>query len=130
MNRAPLHESMTSPRYMARKYVRFVAVSLVAGVAALALIFSYFLVRSEVLERRFRQIHPDDSEAQLLKVVGAPTSIRGCEEGVYRIPTDGGAGARRCVRVYWYSTYIFTDGWLVPIDDTGNIMQIRRLALP
>jgi hypothetical protein len=115
---------------MARKYVRRSLISLGAGAAALALVFGYLLVRYETLERRFRQIHPDDSEAQLLEVVGAPTSIRGCREGTYKIPTDAGAGARRCARVYWYSPYIFTDGWLVPIDDTGSIIQIRRLALP
>ena len=117
-------------RHMARKYVRRALVSLIAVIAALALIIGYLLVRSEVLERRFRQIQPDDSEARLLDDVGAPTSVRGCGEGVYRLPTDGGAGARRCARVYWYSVYMFTDGWLVPIDDTGHIMQIRRLALP
>jgi hypothetical protein len=115
---------------MARTYGRRVLVSLGAGAAAFALVFGYLLVRYEALERRFRQIHPDDSEARLLEVVGAPTSIRGCGEGVYRIPADSGVSTRRCARVYWYSTYIFTDGWLVPIDDTGYIMQVRRLALP
>lgn len=54
------------------KYVRSVPVSLGAGVAAFAPVFGYLLVRYVALERRFRQIHPDDSEAQLLKVVGAP----------------------------------------------------------
>jgi hypothetical protein len=121
---------MALPRYIARKYARRLLVSLGAGVAAFALIIGYLLVRYEALERRFRQIHPDDSEAQLLEAVGAPTSIRGCGEGVYKFPTDGGAGTRRCARVYWYSAYIFTDGWLVPIDDTERIMQIKRLALP
>lgn len=113
---------MALARYMASKYVRRVLVSLGAAVVAFALVFGYLLVRYEVLERRFRQIYPDDSEAKLLEVVGAPTSIRGCGEGVYRLPTDGGAGSRRCARVYWYSVYIFTDGWLVPIDDTGHII--------
>ena len=110
--------------------MRRLLVSLCVFVALFLLVFGYLFVRYEALERRFRKIYPDDSEAQLLEVVGAPTSIRGCGEGVYRIPTDGGAGTRRCARVYWYSAYIFTDGWLVPIDDEGRIMQIRRLALP
>jgi hypothetical protein len=121
---------MALPRYITRKYVRRVLFSLGAVVAAFALVFGYLLVRYETLERRFRQIHPDDSEARLLEVVGAPTSIRGCSEGIYRLPTEGGAGTTRCARVYWYSAYIFTDGWLVPIDDTRHVMQIRRLALP
>src|SRR5262245_3083757 len=115
---------MALPRYMARKFMRRVLVSLGVGVAALALACGYLLIRYEAMERRFRQIHPDDSEAQLLRVVGAPTSIRGCGEGKYRLPTDGGAGTTRCARVYWYSAYIFTDGWIVPIDETGRIMQI------
>src|SRR5262249_11028253 len=121
---------MALPKYMTRKYALRVLVSLGAGVAVFALVFVYLLVRYETLERRFRKIYPDESEAQLLEVVGAPTSIRGCGEGIYRIPTDGGEGTRRCARVYWYSAYIITDGWLVPIDDEGRIMQIRRLALP
>jgi hypothetical protein len=37
-------------------------------------------------------IDTNDSQARLLKVVGAPTAIRGCGEGNYRFPTDGGAG--------------------------------------
>ena len=115
---------------MARKYMRRVLVSLGAAVTGLALIFGYLLLRYEAMERGFRQIHPDESEAQLLRVVGAPTSILGCSEGKYRIPTDGGSGTTRCARVYWYSAYIFSDGWIVPIDNTGHIMQIRRLALP
>jgi len=41
LTRAPLS------RYMARKYVRCVLVSLVTGVAAFTLTFSYLLVRSE-----------------------------------------------------------------------------------
>src|SRR5262245_8342333 len=121
---------MRSPRYMARKNIRRIMVSVGAGAAALVLILGYIFVRSEALERRFRKIHPDDSEAQLLEVVGAPTAIRGCGEGNYRFPTDGGVGARRCAHVYWYSTFIFKDGWLVPIDDTGHIIQVKRLALP
>jgi len=121
---------MALPRYIARKYARRVLFLLGAGAAAFALVFGCLLVRYEALERRFRQIHPDESEARLLEVVGAPTSIRACGGEGYRIPTDGGVGTRRCARVYWYSSYIFTDGWLVPIDDTGYIMQIRRLALP
>ena len=102
-------------------------VALISLLAAASL-FVWFVIPT--LERRFRQIHPDESEAKLLEIVGAPTSIRGCGEGVYKLPTDGDAGMRRCERVYWYSVYIFTDGWLVPIDDTGHIIQIRRLALP
>jgi hypothetical protein len=115
---------------MASKYVRCILVSAGAGIAALVLILGYLLVWSEALERRFRKIHPDDSEAKLLEVVGTPTAIRGCGEGNYRVPTDGGAGTRRCARVYWYNTHIFKDGWLVPIDDKGKIIQVRRLALP
>src|SRR5262245_45021714 len=121
---------MSLSRYMASKYMRRVLVSLGVGATALALAFGYLLFRYEAMERRFRQIHPDDSEAQLLRVVGAPTSIRGCGEGKYGFPTDGGSGTTRCARVYWYSAYIFSDGWIVPIDDTGHIMKIRRLALP
>jgi hypothetical protein len=117
-------------RYIARKNVRRVMILLSACIATLALLFGYLLVQSEALEQRFHNIHPDNTEALLLEIVGAPTSIRGCDEGVYRIPADAGAGTRRCVRVYWYSTYIFTDGWLVPIDDTGRVIQIRRVALP
>jgi hypothetical protein len=115
---------------MARKYLRRMMVSVGAGIAALALILGYLFVRSEALERCFRKIHPDDGETQLIEIVGAPTAIRRCGEGNYRFPTDGGTGTRRCARVYWYSTYIFLDGWLVPIDDMGHIIQVRRLALP
>ena len=121
---------MAVHQYIARKGLRRVIIVLAVCIAASALIFGYLLVRSEALEQRFRQIYPDNTEAQLLEIVGAPTSIRGCDEGTYSIPTDDGAGTRRCARVYWYSTYIFTDGWLVPIDETGHIMQISRLALP
>jgi hypothetical protein len=96
---------MALARYMASNYVRRVLVSLGAAVVAFALVFGYFLVRYESLERRFRQIHPDDSEEQLIEVVGAPTSIRGCGEGVHSLPTDGGSGTSRCARVYWYSAY-------------------------
>jgi hypothetical protein len=109
---------------------RFLLRALGVGVAALLIVLGYLFVRYEILERRFRQIHPDDSEAQLLEVVGAPTSVRACGEGGYKAPRDEMLAPRRCVREYWYSTYIFSDGWLVWIDDGGQIIQIRRLALP
>jgi hypothetical protein len=49
---------------MARKYVRRIMVSAGAGIAALVLILGYLLLWSEALERHFRKIHPDVSEAQ------------------------------------------------------------------
>ncbi len=113
---------------MARRYVRQITISVGAGVGALALILVCLLVRYEVLERRFRNIYPDNSEARLIEVVGSPTAIKNCAD--LKIPTDSGADARRCAHVYWYSAYIFQDGWLVPIDDTGTIIQIKRIALP
>jgi hypothetical protein len=105
-------------------------ITVFAAAAALVIFLGFLLVRSESLERRFRKIHPDESETRLLEVVGAPSEIRRCGEGNFRLPPDDGAVARRCMRVYWYSTYILKDGWLVPIDDTGHIIQIKRLALP
>ncbi len=115
---------------MASKYVRRIIVTAGAAIAALVLFLGFLLVRSDTLERRFRHIHPDDSESRLLEVVGAPTEIRRCGEGKHGLPPDVGAVARRCRHIYWYSSYILKDGWLVPIDDMGHIIQIKRLALP
>lgn len=114
---------------MSHRPARFWMLVLGGAVAAVLLVFTLLLVRYAMLERRFREIHPDDSEARLLEVAGHPTSIRRCGEGTPRMPAPG-VGNRPCARVYWYSTYVFSDGWLVPIDDAGYIMQIRRMALP
>jgi hypothetical protein len=99
-------------------------------VVALLLIVAILFMRAILLERSFRQIHTDESEARLLEVVGKPTTIRRCDEGPRKIANDESPGAQRCARVYWYSTYPFADGWLVPIDEAGTIMQINRHVLP
>ncbi len=106
-----------------QKFVSRTLVALGCGLIIIVLIAGYFVVRSINLERGFRNIYPDDSEAKLLEVVGAPTAIRECDERLKR-------GERKCGREYWYNTYFFGDGWIVPIDETGTIMQIRRTALP
>ncbi len=117
---------------MIRRTTRRVALALGAALLAAVLVLGLLFVRYQTLEQRFRAIHPDDNEAHLLAVVGHPTSIRDCT-GLTAGSTAVGAAATRgprCARVYWYSTYVFSDGWLVPIDDDGSVMQIRRLALP
>jgi hypothetical protein len=83
--------------------------------------------RMASLQAGFSRIYPDESEAKLLEIVGAPSAIRRCDEGHHKVqPSE----TRPCARVYWYDTYIFSDGWLIPIDEQGSIMQINRLGLP
>ena len=107
------------------------AVTLLGVAAALIVGYvGYLFVQAQLLEYRFREIHPDESEVQLLKVVGAPTAIRRCDEGRHKIVNDDKPEARRCARVYWYKPNLFSDEWLVPIDETGYVMQIKRLGLP
>lgn len=99
------------------------------GVAVLTLGYQFW--RAERLASRFSQMHPDETEAKLLEVVGAPTEIRRCDEGRRKVQPSA---VRPCARVYWYSTYAFQniwqDGWIVPIDTQGTIMQIDRRGLP
>lgn len=83
-----------------------------AGVLAL-FTFAYLFWHAETLAARFSQMHPDETEAKLLNVVGAPTEIRRCDEGPRPVQPRV---ERPCARVYWYSAYPFNDGWLLPID--------------
>jgi hypothetical protein len=102
------------------------------GVTLLALLLAgaFLFARYAWLERRFSELHADESEARLRAVVGAPTAIRACPASPPAPTSTGQTTPRRCARVYWYGTYVFHDGWLVPIDDDGYVMQIRRVALP
>ncbi len=97
-----------------------------AGVLAV-LIVGYLFWRAEMLASRFSQMNPDESEAKLLEIVGAPSAIRRCDEGRRKVQPSA---VRPCARVYWYNAYIFRDGWIVPIDTQGTIMQIDRHGLP
>lgn len=104
------------------------AVLLIVGI--LVGLVGYWFAQTQLLEIRFRDIHPDDTEARLLAVVGKPSEIRRCDEGTYKVVSDNQAVGNRCAKVYWYSTWPLADGWLVPIDESGIVMQIRRLGLP
>ena len=97
-----------------------------AGVLAL-LPFVYLVWRTESLASGFSQIYVDETEAKLLKVAGAPTRTLRCDEGRHKIQPRT---VRPCARVHWYSAYPFDDGWLVPIDAQGAIMQIDRHRWP
>ena len=88
---------------------------------------AWFFWQRVTLNARFSQIYVDEPEEKLLKVAGAPTRTLRCDEGRRKIQPSA---TRPCARVHWYSAYPFDDGWLVPIDEQGTIMQIDRFALP
>jgi hypothetical protein len=105
------------------KFLRYTLIALVSCAVLVVVILGYVVIRYNNMERHFREIQPDDTEVKLLAVVGSPTAIRECDERLK-------SGQRKCVREYWYNTYILGDGWIIPIDEAGTIMQIRRTALP
>ena len=99
-----------------------VALGFVAAVGVV-----WFAWQRVSLPSRFSQIYVDETEEKLLKVVGTPTRTLRCDEGRRKIQPST---VRPCARVHWYSAYPFDDGWLIPIDEQGTIMQINRLAPP